>query len=428
MNTHQRSEPEQAMSTQATQPTNAPAGAGKSVLISGASVAGPALAYWLSRYGFRTTVVERAPALREGGYAVDFRGTAHLSVLERMGILGDIEAARTNMGAMSYVNDAGRRIASMPADLFAGDVEILRGDLARILHDATKDRTEYVFGDSIADLAEDENGVEVSFERGAPRRFDLVVGADGLHSRVRALAFGPEQSFVRPSGLSCAIFTTANHLGLDHTGLAYLNPGKIVTMYSARGNTEAKVVFYFATAGRPGADAAPHHDRRDLEQQKKIVAQTYAGVGWETPRLLSAMWDATDFYFDSISQVRMDTWTEAGWRCSAMPPGARRRCRAWVRGWPWSARTFWPVSSRPPPATTERRSRAIEASCATTFSAARRWVRAWDGGWSPTTGSWRGSSTRTTDCSRTFRGRARSPGLPGRPPARSTSRPTDRPT
>ncbi|MGW5361270.1 FAD-dependent monooxygenase [Actinopolymorpha pittospori] len=314
MNTHRHSKPEQTMSTQAVstqaaQPTNALAGAGKSVLISGASVAGPALAYWLSRYGFRTTVVERAPALREGGYAVDFRGDAHLSVLERMGILGDIEAARTNMGAMSYVNDAGRKIASMPADLFAGDVEILRGDLARILHDATRDRTEYVFGDSIADLAEDENGVEVSFEHGAPRRFDLVIGADGLHSRVRALAFGPEQSFVRPSGLSCAIFTTANHLGLDHTGLAYLNPGKVVTMYSARGNTEAKVVFYFVTKEEPGADAASHHGRRDPEQQKKLVAQTYAGVGWETPRLLSAMWDATDFYFDSISQVRMDSWT-----------------------------------------------------------------------------------------------------------------------
>jgi 2-polyprenyl-6-methoxyphenol hydroxylase-like FAD-dependent oxidoreductase len=194
----------------------------KNILISGASVAGPALAYWLHRHGFNPTVVERAPALRDGGYAVDFRGRAHLTVLERMGILDGIRREQTNMGAMAYVNGAGKKIASMPADIFSGDVEILRGDLARILHDATKDHVEYILGDSITSISddaedsEDGGGVRVTFERGAPRRFDLVVGADGLHSNVRALAFGPESRFVKEMGLYCAIFTTANHLGLDH--------------------------------------------------------------------------------------------------------------------------------------------------------------------------------------------------------------------
>src|SRR5262245_39810703 len=119
------------------------------VLISGASVAGPALAYWLHRHGFQATIVERAPALRDGGHAVDFRGEAHLTVLRRMGILADLERARTGMGSMSYVNSAGRPQAKLPADMFAGDIEILRGDLARILYDATRQHTEYVFGDSI---------------------------------------------------------------------------------------------------------------------------------------------------------------------------------------------------------------------------------------------------------------------------------------
>jgi len=110
----------------------------KRILISGAGVAGPALAHWLHRYGFRATVVERAPAPRDGGYAVDFRGSVHLAVLERMGLLGDIRRAATEMGAMAFVDARGRQTASMPADVFSGDVEILRGDLTRILYDATR--------------------------------------------------------------------------------------------------------------------------------------------------------------------------------------------------------------------------------------------------------------------------------------------------
>ena len=164
-------------------------------------------------------------------------------MLERMGILADVRRARTRMGAMSYVNSAGRKLASLPADLFAGDVEILRGDLARILHEATREHTEYVFDDSITSMTEDADGVTVTFERGAPRRFDLVVGADGLHSNVRALAFGPESRYVQRAGPVLRIFTTANHLGLEYTGHAYSTPGKLTSVYSARHNTEAKAMF-----------------------------------------------------------------------------------------------------------------------------------------------------------------------------------------
>ncbi|MFF3673073.1 FAD-dependent monooxygenase [Streptomyces sp. NPDC002120] len=272
------------------------------VLISGASVAGPALAYWLHRHGFQATIVERAPALREGGYAVDFRGEAHLTVLRRMGILDDLESARTGTGSMSYVNSAGKPQAKLPADLFAGDIEVLRGDLARILYDATKEHTEYVFGDSITSLTEDAHGVHVSFERGAPRRFDLVIGADGLHSNTRRLTFGPEEQFVRHLGVNCAIFTTANHLGLDHTGHAYRTAGRLVAMYSAHHNTQAKAVFYFAS---PQLDL----DRRDVARQQAVLTETFAGNGWESDRLLHDMRYAPDFYFDSVGQVHMDTWS-----------------------------------------------------------------------------------------------------------------------
>ncbi|MCP2343032.1 FAD-dependent monooxygenase [Actinomadura rupiterrae] len=274
----------------------------KNILISGASVAGPALAYWLHRHGHAVTIVEKASELRDGGYAVDFRGEAHLRVLQEMGVLDDIYREQTRTGAMAYVNAEGKKLASMPADLFAGDVEILRGDLARILFEKTAPYTRYVFGDSIARMDEDPDGVTVTFDSGAVGRYDLVIGADGLHSNVRRLAFGPEEQYVSHLGLYCAIFTVPNYLGIDHAGLAFTTPGKVVTMYSARENTEAKAVFYF---GAPLTDI----DRRDVAAQQRLLAETFAGNGWESDRLLGMMADAPDFYFDSVSQVRMDTWT-----------------------------------------------------------------------------------------------------------------------
>jgi 2-polyprenyl-6-methoxyphenol hydroxylase-like FAD-dependent oxidoreductase len=272
------------------------------VLISGASIAGPALAYWLHRHGFHATVVERAPDLRAGGYAVDFRGDTHLSILRRMGVLEEIERSRTGVGATAYVNSAGKTQSTLPADLFAGDVEILRGDLARILYDATEQHTEYLFGDHITAMDEDADGVTVTFARNAPRRFDLVIGADGLHSGVRRLAFGPEERFVKHLGVYCAIFTTENHLGLEYTGHAYRTAGRLVAMYSARDNTEARAVFYFSS---PALDL----NRGDLGRQQEVLAEQFTGNGWQSDKLLSDMKTADDFYFDSVGQVRMDTWS-----------------------------------------------------------------------------------------------------------------------
>ncbi|MFG1864050.1 FAD-dependent monooxygenase [Microbispora bryophytorum] len=140
----------------------------RSVLISGASIAGPALAYWLRRHGFAPTVVERAPALREGGQAVDFRGAVHMSVLRRMGVLDEIRRLRTDPGPWRVVDARGDQVVGLPVEFAGGDVEILRGDLARVLYDRTRDDVEYVFGDSIASMTETPDGVEVTFERGAP--------------------------------------------------------------------------------------------------------------------------------------------------------------------------------------------------------------------------------------------------------------------
>lgn len=269
------------------------------VLISGASVAGPALAYWLDRYGFRPTVVERAPALRDGGFAVDFRGTAHLTVLARMGILEEVRRQQTGMGEQVVVDETGKRLAALPSEFMSGEVEIHRGDLSRILYDRTRDNVEYVFDDSIASMREAPDGVAVTFERGEPRVFDLVVGADGLHSNVRRLAFGEESRFLRFFGHYIAGWSVPNRLGLDRTGLIYNVPGKGVTLAATRDPGVAGAGFVFASE-------RIDYDRRDVAAQKKLLADRYAGVGWEVPRLIEGLWDAPDLYFDSISQIQLE--------------------------------------------------------------------------------------------------------------------------
>lgn len=269
------------------------------VLVSGAGVAGPALAYWLSRRGFTPTVVERAPALRAGGNAVDFRGPTHLRVLGEMGVLDAIRQHQTHMRDLAMVDEAGRRLVTLPAAFASGDVEIERGDLSRILHDAAKDAAEFVFDDSIASLTETPGGVDVTFERGRPRRFDLVVGADGLHSRVRALAFGDESRFLRFHGHYVATFAAPNHLGLDRQGLIFSEPGRAASIASARRPEEATALLMFAS--RP-----LDHDPRDMAQHKAILAERFAGMGWEVPRLLEAMRQSPSLYFDAVGRIDMD--------------------------------------------------------------------------------------------------------------------------
>ncbi|MFJ1455253.1 FAD-dependent monooxygenase [Nocardia sp. N2S4-5] len=277
----------------------------RGVLISGASIAGPALAFWLQRYGFHPTIVEKAPALREGGQAIDVLGTA-TEVVRRMGLLDAVHALSTGKRGTSYVDADGKARASISSETFNGvgangDTEIQRGDLARVLYEATRENVEYLFGDSITELVQDENGVRVSFEHAAPRTFDLVIGADGAHSHTRTLAFGPEPRFAEHMGYYISIYTIPNFLGLDHWEQDYNTPGTIAGAYSARGNTQAKAIFAWASD-------PIDYDYRDAGQQKKIVADTFAGQGWQVPQLLAHLDDAPDFYFDAMVQIHMDSW------------------------------------------------------------------------------------------------------------------------
>lgn len=277
----------------------------KEILISGASVAGPALAFWLHHYGFRPTIVERAPELRPGGYKVDIRGAA-MDVVARMGLREEFERKHTSMRGGSFVNGEGKRIAELDGELFGfrseGDLELMRGDLSKILYDATQDTTEYLFDDYIIAMTEDADGVYVTFAHSAPRRFDLVIGADGQHSGVRSLVFGPEAPFSTHLGCYVSIFTVPNHLDLDRWELTHSSPGKVVNVYSTKGSADAKAFFLFAS---PELD----YDYRDVKQQKKILTAAFADGEWEITRLLGAMATAPDFYFDSASQINLDSWS-----------------------------------------------------------------------------------------------------------------------
>ncbi|WP_416565168.1 FAD-dependent monooxygenase [Nocardia testacea] len=272
----------------------------RTVLISGASIAGPALAYWLDRYGFDVTVVERAPALRPGGQAVDFKGTVQRTVLERMGVHDEIRRRSTGATDMVFVDADGRERARMSGDFTAGDVEILRGDLAEILYDLTARRCAYVFGDSLSALRETGDGVEVEFEHGPARRFDLVFGADGIHSRVRRLAFGPEEKFVGHRGYYYAI--AGEPLAAEsgdgprrRVSHAYSAPGRL----AVRGGPKAPQMYMFAAAARAFADDA---------EKRRVLVDHFAGMSGPVSDMLAELPGHDDFYLDALARVRMPSY------------------------------------------------------------------------------------------------------------------------
>lgn len=275
------------------------------ILISGASVAGPVLAYWLDRYGFEVTAVERAPTLRKtGGHAVDLFRPA-MQIITKMGVLKAIREKATGTETL-VIHRAGKKpvtidLRKVYTAVSDDHVEIMRDDLSEILYDATSANVDYVFADSVTSISDDG---EVTFEHAPPRRFDVIVGADGLHSNVRGLTFGPEADFSTWIGAYLAVVSVPNYRNLDGVMETAAEVGRIAGMYSAAHMDDARAIFLFRTP-----EPLDYH-YRDVAGQKQLLREHFADMDWaEVPRLLTELDDTPAFYFDSITQLRLDTWS-----------------------------------------------------------------------------------------------------------------------
>jgi len=289
----------------------------KTALISGASIAGLTLAYWLNKYGYKVTVVEIASGLKKGGAAIDVRGDA-LNVAERMGILDKIKAKKITT-AIEFVDVDNNCVASMPdfgADSLKQDIELNRDDLIEIIYETTKTNAEYLFNNRIKTINQDNEKVSVIFEDGQNRNFDFVFGADGVHSTVRKLIFGDKTKYNHFFGAYFAILKSDKMLEKINRGRLYNLPGKLAAT-SDNGNS-------FVLFRSPKLN----YDYKNDTEYKKILADNFAGCGWKVPEILEAMTNAENLYFDEVCQIKMPSWTSGrialvgdSAYCSGFPTG-----------------------------------------------------------------------------------------------------------
>ncbi len=280
--------------------------AAKTVLISGAGIAGPTFAYWLNAAGFETTIVERAPQLRTGGYVIDFWGLGY-DIAERMGLAAGLGSVGYHICEFRVVGDKGQRVAGFGTkafDALTGGrfITLRRSDLSQLLFEAASPSTEVLFDDEIVSLREQADSVRVRFRVAGERDFGLVVGADGLSSNVRRLAFGPQAQFEKPLGYSVAAFEIQGYRPRDEDVYVIHNePGRMVGRVALR---DDQTLFLFVFA-----DDDPRPSPHDLAAQRRILRATFGSARWECAKILDCLDDVTELYFDRVSQIKMDRWS-----------------------------------------------------------------------------------------------------------------------
>lgn len=277
------------------------------ILISGAGVSGLALTYWLDRAGFAVTVVERQPAWRRGGQAVDIRGVA-LDVVRAMGLLDDVRELRTRLRGMSILDAEGVEVDRTTERTFSAgrldseDIEIFRDDLCQLLMNALGERVTFEYGDSIEAMVEEVDGVAVTFASGRQHKVDLVIGADGVYSKTRRVWFDDEASVVKSLDVVLALFSVPNTHHLDDWQLAHRDENVGYVIYPSRDLQEIRVGVGFGTNGMAVG-------RDDVDAQKAMVAAKCAHLGGDFPRVIEAMKATSQFYYNELAQIRAPRWS-----------------------------------------------------------------------------------------------------------------------
>ena len=261
------------------------------------------LAYWVAQTGYAATVVERSGSLRSSGAPVDVRRQA-MPIVERMNLVPALREASTVVSGWTLLNEKGKRSAHVDLGTLwrlRNEIEVPRGDLATILYKASRDRAEFLFGDSITSLTQDRGGVDVEFEHSTPRRFDVVIGTDGLHSRVRRLAFGSETEFVHYAGLYVASLPLPQSIDPGRNIIMLNAPGKTVALHPSRDHPLALLIFWHPEIR--------DFDAWEVEQHKRILEQTFCNLGWRVPDILAVARASRELWFDAVSTVKLANWS-----------------------------------------------------------------------------------------------------------------------
>lgn len=278
------------------------------VIVNGVGIAGPTLAYWLRKGGHEVVLVEEAQQLRSGGYVIDFWGVGY-DIAEKMGLLPRIKELGYRVREVRFVDRHGRKCGGFPVDVFSRlttgrFTSLRRSDLAATIYRALDGAVETLFGDSVARIEDLGHGVRVGFDHAPPREADLVIGADGLHSRVRRLAFGPDAGVEVSLGYHVAAFEVEGYSPRDElVYVSHARPGRQVSRFSMR---DDKTLFLFVFRDEFLSSGSLSSD----QERKAALAEAFTGVGWECPQILAAMASVRDIYFDRVSQIRMDRWTK----------------------------------------------------------------------------------------------------------------------